>query len=176
MQIKNKKWKNYIILTWVFFALIFLFEIIPDYSALFSDLFNMLNKNELKSDLKDCELKINSLNVEKQKLKSLISGSITDVDNNKDVSSVLSFLDDISERSRTNISMLKPGIISKSDNLCVLPIEIEMNAGYSGIYNYFNFLESSPKIVVIEGLEIKPKVLMTDTLTATANINIYLNL
>jgi|GEM_PF-3401289 Tfp pilus assembly protein PilO len=176
MKIKNKKWKNYIILTWVLFAMVFLFEIIPDYSALFSNLYDILNKNELKNDLNNCQMKINSLNIENQKLKSMISGSITDVDNNKDVSSVLSFLDDISQKSRANIAMLKPGVITKSDNLYVLPIEIEMNAGYCGIYNYFNFLESSSKIVTIQNLEIRSKVLLTDTLTAKADLNIYLNL
>ena len=173
---QNRAQKNYIILTWMFFALIILFEIIPDYYTLFSDLFDMLNKNGLKNDLQNCQLNINAQQAEKRQLKALISGSITEVDNSKDVSSVLSFLDDVSKRSGITVSMLKPGAISKSDNLFILPIQIEMNAGYRGIYGYFSLLERSAKVVVIKQLEVKSKIVLTDTLTAKADINIYLNL
>jgi len=176
VEIKSPKWKSYILLTLAVFILIFIFEIVPDYSNIFGNLYSNLTGNNLNNDLKTCELKIKSLERENSKLSSSASNLLIDKDNQSDISSLLGFLDVVAQKSKITNYSLKPGTVFQNDNLSILPIYIEINGKYSNVYNFFYLIEKSSWVITIKSLTIKPKDVLTDNLIVKSNLEIYLNL
>ncbi len=176
MLIKNAKWRSYVFVSITLFALVLLFEIIPDYSTLFSNLWEIVDGNNLNNRIKDYESQIADLESENSKLKTSVSNFITTNASKNDISSIISFLDKVSQRSFVKNYSLRSGNIEKKDNLSVLPIEVEINGNYSQAFNYLNFIERSSRVIIIRNLSIKPKEILKDSLIVKTNLSVYLNL
>ena len=176
MVIKNKKWKSYIFVTVAFFSLLFLFEIIPDYSSIFGTLWGTITSNNIKNQINKYESQITDLNNENSALKFTESNFINANKDKKDISSVISFIDVVAHKSLIKKYSLKPGNFKKKDNLSILPIQVEINSNYSSAFNFINYIERSSNVVIIRNLTIKPKDILKDNLSIKADLEVYLNL
>ena len=176
MVVKNKKWRSYIFATCSLFFLLFLFEIIPDYSAIFNTLWSTITTNNIKNQINKYEAQITDLRNENLELKSSETNFLSTNENKKDISSVISFIDLVAHKSFIKKYSLKPGNFKKKDNLSILPIEVEINSDYSSVYNFIKFIERSSNVVIIKELTIKPKDVLQDSLVVKTNLEVYLNL
>ncbi len=176
MLIKKTKFRYYILFSITLFFLVSFIEIIPDYFTLFYNLWEVLDSSTLKNSIKDYESQITAMEIENSRLKSLETYYISTNESKSDISSIISFLDVVSQKSFIKNYSLRPAAAEKKDNLSVLPIEVEIGGDYSQVFNYINFIERSSRVIIIQNLSIKPKDILKDSLIVKTNLDVYLNL
>ncbi len=59
------------------------------------------------------------------------------------------YLNKIANKSKINISSIKPRKLKSNENLWLQPIELEVYSNYEEVYNFIRFLENSEKVIVI---------------------------
>ena len=159
MPIKSKKWKNIIALSFFLFAVLIFSDIIPDYS----------NIAIIGYDLFIQKRKIEESENNKQTIRELEI-------KNKNLSSVISFLDLAAKESKAKLTSIRPRKLEKKDNLWMQPVEINISSSYENIYNFTRYLESSSKVAVLNELNFKPEGILKPELKLKAEIEFYLNL
>ena len=176
MLIKKTKFRYYILFSITLFFLVSFIEIIPDYFTLFYNLWEVVDSSNLKNSIKDYESQITAMEIENSRLKSSETNFISTNESKSDISSIISFLDVVSQKSFIKNYSLRPAAVEKKDNLSVLPIEVEIGGDYSQVFNYINFIERSSRVIIIQNLSIKPKDILKDSLIVKTNLDVYLNL
>ncbi|MFO7445406.1 MAG: type 4a pilus biogenesis protein PilO [Ignavibacteriaceae bacterium] len=176
MLIRNKKWKNYMVLSAGFTILVILFEILPGYNNLISMGIELYNRGaEIEKGEKNI-VRENNLTLENKQLRQQINSLISNYEENQRISSIISFLDEAAFGKGVDIASIKPGKIVKKDSLWLQPMEVNLDSDYEGLYNFVRHLEKSSKVVLIKELDFIPKAPLNDSLRITANLEVYLNL
>ena len=176
MPIKSKKWKNIIALSFFLFAVLIFSDIIPDYSNIAIigyDLFIQKRKIEESENNKQT---IRELEIKNKNLKLEINKVVSNYKENKNLSSVISFLDLAAKESKAKLTSIRPRKLEKKDNLWMQPVEINISSSYENIYNFTRYLESSSKVAVLNELNFKPEGILKPELKLKAEIEFYLNL
>ncbi|MDP4196305.1 MAG: type 4a pilus biogenesis protein PilO [Bacteroidota bacterium] len=176
MQIQNKKWKNYLILTIISFVFILFFDIVPRFYSAISLISNVITEKDKISKEAESEKSEKDLLAENRFLKSEMKNTLSGYDGKGNISSVISMLDSIANLSDVKITSIKPQKTYKKDNLVLQPIEINIMTKYEMAYNYICFLEKASKVVLIKDLNIKSKERCKDSLSVKTGIEVYLNL
>lgn len=176
MLINNNKWKNIILLVGGFTIVVILFEILPrlaDTSSMFIDWIEQHNKIEQTGSI---DLQIKDLTVKNNYLKKEITYYVSNYEENQQLSSILSLIDEISSKTNIIVESIKPGKIEKKNNLWLQPMNINLSGKYEDFYNFIKFLESSQKVVIIKSIQIKPENQAAGVLSINTNIEVYLNI
>lgn len=176
MQIKNKRWKLIISATFGFTIVIIFFDLLPRYSALLNQAAARFDKRNSAGSLVKNQEKLRLLRIENQNLRRNINNIVTDYKENKNLSSVLTFLDEKAAESYIKLRDIKPGELKRQNNLWLQPIELNLNSNYENIYNYLRFLEGSNNVILITELSMKPANRSNDSLNIKAHLEVYLNL
>lgn len=176
MQIRNKKWKFVNIAALGFFALLFFFEFMPRYMSLFEQITNYISSvnegNTLAQNIQELKLVKN----ENQRIKTNINQLISNYKENKNLSGILSYLDENAMASDIKFKEIKPGELKRQDNLWLQPIEVTLATKYENIYNYLRFIESSNKVILVNELTMEPVSDSRDSLNINIKFEVYLNL
>jgi len=176
MQIKNKKWKQIILISISTLLMIVFFEIIPRAMNIGSLVIQLIDqKIKIGSNEKNEDL-IKQYTIENKSLRRQIGNIVSDYEKDKNISQILNFLDSASQLNNVRILEIKPGPIIKNKNILITPIDINFTAHYENFYNYLLNLEKSSKVMVIKQLSIVPKDILSDTLSIKAKIDVYLNI
>jgi Tfp pilus assembly protein PilO len=176
MQIKNKKWKQIILVSVSAFMLILFFEIVPRTMNIGTLVFKLVDqKIKISSSDKNEDL-IKQYTIENKSLRGQIGNIVSDYEKDKNISQILDFLDTASQLNNVRIIEIKPGQLIKNKNIFIAPLEVSFIAHYENFYNYLLNLEKSSKVIVIKQLSIVPKDILSDTLSIKAKIDVYLNI
>ena len=176
MPIKNKKWKNIILLLCGFTIVVLLFEIFPRALGTFSLASEWMEQSDQIERLGEIETRIEMVSKENSSLKEDISSIVSDYEDNQKISSVLSLLDEIANGTNVNIEAIKPQAIVKRDNLWLQPIDMTITSKYENFYNFIRFLESSQKVVLVKDIYLKHENSVTGMLNINTKLEVYLNL
>ena len=176
MLIKNKKYKNFILLTFLLFALLFVFEILPVYSDLLSMTMKVFEQNSQIEKIAENKNELDNLNKQIRKLKIRMYNNFSDYSDSRNLSAVINLLDSLSKKSKIKNIAIKPGELKENDQLWLQPVEISLESDYENIYNYVRFLENSSRIIKMKELKFKPMKTGLSILKLKANIEVYLNL
>ena len=120
-------------------------------------------------------LAIRELEIKNKNLKKEINQVVSNYEENKNLSSVLSFLDEAAKESKVKFTSIRQRKLRK-DNLWMQPIEVNISSSYGNIYNFTRYLESSSKVAVLKELSFKPEEMLKPELEMKAEIEFYLNL
>lgn len=176
MQIKNKKWKQIILISISTFLLIIFLEILPRAMNIVSLTIQLVDqKIKISSNDKNEDL-IKQYTIENKSLRGQIGNIVSDYERDKNISQILNYLDAASQLNNVRIVEIKPGPIIKNKNILITPLEVNFIAHYENFYNYLLNLEKSSKVMVIKQLSIEPKDILSDTLSIKAKIDVYLNI
>lgn len=176
MQIKTKKWKNIILLSLFLFVIIIFSEIIPKYSDLLSMSYDLIEQKIRSKESEENKSEMNKLLSENKNLKIEINNIVSDYEENKNLSSVLNFLDTAAKESGVSFTSIKPMQLLRKDNLWLQPVEINISSKFENIYNFTRYLESSSRVAVLKELQFKPEEMLSSKLNVKANLEFYLNL
>ena len=176
MAIKFGKWKKTIILTIGLLIFLIIFEIFPRYASLYDAFFEIIRNNNAIESIETTKLQIQELNLQNKRIKFEINNLVSDYEENKNISSVISYLDKTAGENRIKISSIKPGKLIYKDNLWLQPLEVSLQSNYQSIFNFLRILENSSKVILINELTYKPDELLKNKLNFTAKLEVYLNL
>ena len=176
MLIKSKKWKNIIFLSLFLFVVVTFSDVIPDYSNLVSTGYDLFIQKRKIEESENNRLAIRELEIKNKNLKLEINRVVSNYEENKNLSSVLSFLDEAAKESKVKFTSIRPKKLEKKDNLWMQPVEVNISSSYGNIYNFTRYLESSSKVAVLKELSFKPEEMLKPKLEMKAEIEFYLNL
>ncbi len=176
MQIKNKKWKNINISIIVIIVLILFFEILPRIWDLGKTSIEFIENSKKLEKIDEVDSKLKELTIENRNLKAVMNKIVSNYEENKNISSTMRYLNDISNKSHISISSIKPLKLNKRENLWLQPIEIEFYSNYEQLYNFIRFLEYSKKVMLITEITVVPKIITHNKLKVITKIDVYLNL
>jgi len=176
MQIKNKKWKNVIILSTLGIGVIFLFEIVPRFYNIAGLTYQLIvQKYEINSN-KNNDAVITELNIQNKGLKKQIGFIVSDYEKSRNISDILGFVDSAAQMTKVSMREIKPGKIIRSNNLWLQPVEINITARYENFFNYICLLERSSKVMLIKKLTMLQKESSGGTIDINLHLQIYLNI
>lgn len=176
MPIKNKKWKGLIAISALLFSLVMLFDILPRFTSLCSMTVEFIEDKSKLDKGKESEMRFKELMVENITLKDELRGMAPGYAPRESISSVISLLDSVSQKSRSRITSIMPGKIFKKDNVILQPLEVNLTAKYENAYNLVRFLETAKKVILIKSLALTPKEPLSDSLNIKTELEVYMNL
>jgi len=176
MIIKNKKWKNLITVTLLFTIAVLSFEIIPRFIDIIGLSVSLVEDSNKLNNIESIEENLVKTKVENKNLKLKMNKVVSDYKKDKNISDTMRNLNEIANRAKINISSINPQNLKKSDKLWLQSIELKFNSTYEQFFNFVCFLEHSQKVILLNEVNIKPKVIAKSKLDITAKIDVYLNL
>ena len=176
MPIKNKKWKNILMLLCGFTVIILLFEILPRALNTLSLTSEWIEQSDQIEMLGKIDARINMITKQNAELKASIGSIVSDYEDNQKISSVLSLFDEIAPNRNVNIEIVKPLEIIKRDNLWLQPIDMTITAMYENFYNFIRFLENSQKVVLVKEITLKNENSVNGKIKINTTFEVYLNL
>lgn len=176
MLINSKKWQFVVGTTLVLTVLVLLFDLSPRYLALWDKVGAYYNSVNNMNSLPQLKANLKEIKFENSQLHNNINNLISDYKENKNLSSVLEYLDKNARRSKIKITEIIPGKLRERNNLWLLPIQVEMSTKYENIYNFVRLLENSNKVVLINQLILTPIKDNADSLLVKSKLNVFLNL
>lgn len=176
MQIKNKKWRNIILLTIICVGIIFLFEIAPRLYNLSDLALNLVIQKYRIDSNKEKDGVINEYTARNKMLKRKIGLVVSDYERNRNISDILSFVDSAAQKNKVSVREIKPAKIIKSNNLWLQPVDINISARYENFYNYVRTLENSSKVMLIKKLTMVSGESTGELLDIKLHLEIYLNI
>lgn len=176
MIIKNKKWRNISLIIIVFTIMIIVFEILPRSYDLVSSYLTSVDQEKKINELEIIKLEQRNLQIEVNDLENNISKLVSNIESDKKISSVISLLNQLSEKAKVKIVSIKPTKIYKKDNLWIQLLDIKMESELENIYNFTRFLENTEKVISFNKLEIKSVKPAANKLTINSELEVYLNL
>ncbi|MBN2571421.1 MAG: hypothetical protein JXA68_04780 [Ignavibacteriales bacterium] len=176
MLIKNKKWKNLILLNLIVLIIILLFEIIPRGIELGSLFFDLIAQSNQIDEIQTIDNSINELKLINNKIKNQIRQNVTDYKENENISSFYALLTIIAEQTNSSIKTINASEIKKVNNLWSQKLEITFETNFINFFNFIQELENSQKVILIKNIFIKQEKLLSNKLLITTNFEVYLNL
>ncbi len=176
IPIKTKKWKTLTIVIVVFTLFILLIEIFPRTIALVETLIEWNARVALVSNSENTATDLQRVEFENNRLKRGIERIVTDYEENKKISSIISLLNEIAGKTGPTISVIRPQEIRKSGNLWLQPIELRLSSDYDEFFNFVKMLEAAKKVMQINQIEIKPKKILKSGININMNLSVYLNI
>ena len=176
MLIKNKKWLNVTVMSLVGFAIIILFEIIPDITHDLSLAYNYFAQKHKASVESDKQAEFEIVSRENKIIKHKMAGLVSVYDDKGNLSNIISNMDEEAKLANVGILSIRPDKVTTKENLYYLPLEVELSSSYERFYNYLRFLEQSSRVLVLNEANIQKKENSTDSLTIKAKFEVYLNL
>lgn len=176
MTFKNSKWKNIVLLSSVFFVIVILFQIFPDYAGLIHKVKTLVEqKDEISEGKKNQKILTNVLNRHKD-LKNEIGSYVSNYNENKNISSIITILYNAAKKCNLTISSIRPSKVLQKNNLWLQPMEINFSTDYQNTYNFIKFIEKSRKVIIVKDLEMISSSKKKVNLDVKARIEVYLNL
>ena len=176
MLIKNSKWRNLTLLILLMTVIVFVFEIIPRGVGVIEMVFELLSNNNKIEQASEIEVELSSLNTENLMLKKEIESVVTDYDDSRQISGILSNLEEIAYNSRCGINSIKPTKLEEKKNLWVQNIQLEVNGSYENLYNFLRYLENSSKVIIINDVTFIPSKTKSGEVDMSLLLEVYLNL
>lgn len=176
MPIKNKKWRNNLLLFGTGFVLILLFEIIPGIITVAGKFFEMYSQRSKIEDAGAGQARLAELNTLNKEIMRQINLLVSDYNESGKFSSVINLLDDLTAENDVGISSIVPGKIGRDKQLIILPVAITLKSDYASFYGFISSLENAAKVVVIKSITIKPEKTLNPKLNITAELQFCLNL
>lgn len=176
MKIKNKKWNNINLGIIAFTVVIILFEFIPRIMDLSSQTLGWISDTIKLEETSDIDAKLIEQSVRNKNLKSQMKQVVSEYEDDKNISTVMEYLNDIASKSNINISSIKALKLKKDNRLWLQPVEIEFTSSYEQLYNFTRFIEHSSKVILVNKLVTKPEVITKGKLTSNLLVDVYLNL
>ena len=176
MQIKNKKWKNIVVLVLTGTLFILVFEIIPRLLDNADLVYRFIVQKYKVGSIQNIEEEISRCNLENKALMKQTGFIVSNYERDKNISNILSIVDSAAFMSKTSIREIKPSKIIKQNNLLRQTVDIYLSAGYENFYNMLRFLESSSKVMVVRGFLISSGKNDKDDLNIKLELEVYLNI
>jgi Tfp pilus assembly protein PilO len=158
------------------FVLVIFSDLMPDYSNLVSTGYDLFIQKKKVEESENNRQVIHELEIKNKNLRLEINQVVSNYEENKNLSSVLSFLDKAAKESKIKFTSIRPKKLEKKDNLWMQPVEVNISSSYENIYNFTRYLESSSKVAVLKELSFKPEKILKPKLEMKAEIEFYLNL
>jgi len=159
MKIKSKKWKNINLGIIAFTVVIILFEFIPRIMDLGTQTFSWISDKIKLEETSDIDAKLMEQSVKNKNLKSQMKQIVSDYEGDKNISTVMQYLNDIANKSNIHISSIKALKLKKDDRLWLQPVEIEFTSNYEQLFNFSRFIEHSSKVILVNKLKSEPEVI-----------------
>lgn len=176
MTFKNAKWQNILILSCALFVLVLIFEIIPDYIALFSKVESLIERGSSISEGEKNKLMLNSVVRRNKDLKNQIGSFVSNYNENTDISATMDILYKKANQCHMTIATIRPSKVMQKNNLWYQPMEIDFITNYQNTFNFVKFIEKSQKVIIVKQLNIVSSQKNKNFLDVKANIEVYLNL
>lgn len=176
MKIKNKKWKNINIGIISFTLFITLFEFIPRIMYLGSSTFEWISDTIRLEETNDIENNLIEQSINNKTLKSQLKQVVSTYEDDKNISTVMQYLNNIASESNITISSIKALKLKQNERLWIQPVEIEFSSSYEQLYNFTRFLEKSSKVILVNKLNSEPEVITRQKLNTRLLLDVYLNL
>lgn len=176
MQIKSKKWKNINLGIITFTAMIIFFEFIPRVMDLSSQTFSWISDKIKLEETSDIDTKLMEQSARNKNLRTQMKQVVSDYEEDKNISTVMEYINHVANKSRINISSIKALKLKKDDRLWLQPVEIEFTSSYEQLYNFTRFIEHSSKVILVNKLSSKPKIITKGKLNTKLLVDVYLNL
>lgn len=125
---------------------------------------------------KESEMRFKELTVENMSLRDELRAMTSGYRPDESISSVISLLASLSEKSRSRISSIKPGKSYRKDNLILQPLEVNLTGKYENAFNMVRFLETAKRVILIKSLAVTPKESLSDSLNIKTELEVYMNL
>ncbi|HZW40268.1 MAG TPA: type 4a pilus biogenesis protein PilO [Ignavibacteriaceae bacterium] len=170
----SKKWKNYFILYLLFFLFVLIVELLPRSWEFFNNVYTYYDIQDLDKEKQVLLSKNKLLKKENSYLNQSIINSVK-YNKETNLSSIISIIDDYSNRSGASIISIIPENLFEKENLRIQPIGIELSSDYEGLYNFIRYLEISQKVFSIKSINITP-VPNPDSLNIKLKLWSYLNI
>lgn len=175
MLIKSKKWKNILIATIVLFALVVYTDILPALTDNASILWQTISANNEVKDIKLLEREYSELVLESKELMNKLNNRNASATGMQSLSHIITKLDLIAHESAVNITLIKPGAITKKESIVTQRIELGISGKYKNLYNCIKNIEDAKELVVLKEMSVKPKEALNDSLLIKAQLEVYLN-
>ncbi|MCB0749454.1 MAG: type 4a pilus biogenesis protein PilO [Ignavibacteriae bacterium] len=176
MKIKNKKWQNINIGIIGFTLFIILFDFIPRVMDLGSNTFNLVSDKIKLNQNNEIDTELLQLSTKNKAIKNQFKQIVSDYEDDKNISTVMQYLNNIANKSNIKISSIKALKLKQENKLWLQPVEIEITSNYEQLYNFTRFLEHSSKVILVNKLTSIPKTATKETLNTKLLLDIYLNL
>lgn len=175
MQIKTKRYRQLLVVTFMVFIFLMIFEVVPRVSSFTGLCYSLYIQQRDLTESDTNNLFENKLAGENRKLSSEIKHIAAEAGKDQTLSSIITYLDEIAAESNADIIAIKPGKLYEKENLRIMPLELTISADYEGIYNLLRFAENSDKIILFREIVIKSTE-EGNGLDTKARIEVYLNL
>lgn len=176
MKLNNSKWKNITVSIIGFTLFILIFELMPRIIDLGSTYFDWLSNNKKLKASTSIEEELLDENIKNKNLKKMLKNIVSDYEQDKNISNVMNYLNNIADKSNITIASIKALKLKQNNNLWLQPVEIEFTSNYEELYNFIRFVENSSKVILLSNLNCKPKVLTKNKLDSKILLDVYLNL
>ncbi len=176
MIIKSKKWKNINIGIIAFTLVVMLFEFIPRIIDLGSLTFGLVSDTIRIEETSNIDTELMEQTLKNKNLKSQLKQVVSTYEEDKNISTVMQYLNNIASKSNISIASIKALKLKQNDRLWVQPVEIEFTSNYEQLYNLTRFLERSSKVILVNKLSSKPEVITKSKLNTKLLLDVYLNL
>jgi len=176
MIFRESKWKRITLSAAGIFAFIIIFEIIPVYNELLSNVFEYF---EIKSNYESSlinkvsapELEIRNNNI-KREINSILGGD----QSNHNLSGIILKLNDIANEVNIQISSINPQQLKQKDKLLSQEIEIIFKSRFENIYNFVSKIEKLNQVILFKEISILPVNKFKQDLEFKSVIEVYFNL
>ncbi|MBK7980281.1 MAG: type 4a pilus biogenesis protein PilO [Ignavibacteriae bacterium] len=176
MKIRNKKWKNINISIIGFTVFVIVIEFMPRFLNLGSQTFNVISDKIKLKETSSIDNNIKEQSLINKNLVSQLKQIVSNYEDDKNISTVMQYLNNIANKSNIKISSIKALKLKQEDKLWLQPVEIEITSNYEQLYNFTRFLEYSSKVILVNKLTSIPKTATKETLNTKLLLDVYLNL
>ncbi|MFZ1288484.1 MAG: type 4a pilus biogenesis protein PilO [Melioribacteraceae bacterium] len=176
MKIKNKKWKNINIGIVGFTAFVIVFEFMPRVWSLGSQSYNMISDKIKLEGNSNIDKNLMDQSLKNKNLVSQLKQIVSNYEEDKNISTVMQYLNNIANKSNITISSIKALKLKQNDKLWLQPVEIEFSSNYEQLYNFTRFLEHSPKVILVNKINSKPEIITKENINTKFLLDVYLNL
>lgn len=176
MKIKSKKWKNINAGIVGFTAFVIVFEFLPRVWDLGSQTFNMISDKIKLEGNSNIDQNLMEQSLKNKKLVSELKQIVSNYEEDKNISTVMQYLNNIAKKSNITISSIKALRLKQNDKLWLQPVEIEFSSNYEQLYNFTRFLEHSPKVILVNKINSKPEIITKEKINTKLLLDVYLNL
>jgi Tfp pilus assembly protein PilO len=176
MIIKDNKWRNLIILFCGLFLIAMIFEIIPDYTTLFTQVYNLIIQNNELSEGQKNKTMLNQILMKNEELKSRINSYVSSYNENTNVSTIITLLYNTANKCNISITAIRPSKIFKKNNLWLQPVDVDFSSNYENTFNFVKFIERSRKVIIVKQLSMVLSQEQKEGLDIEAKLDVYLNL
>ncbi|MGD8782119.1 MAG: type 4a pilus biogenesis protein PilO [Ignavibacteria bacterium] len=176
MPIKIPKWRNLVSLILLFTFVVLIFEVFPGIISNFNLVLEWIEQSNRIDKMSEVENELQTVTKRNSKLKGKISSIVSDYEDSRNASSILSMVDEIASKSNVDIETIKPQKIIKRDNLWLQSIKVDLTSKYENYYNFIRLLEHSQKVVLIKEIFIEHENSINGNLQISTKLEVYLNL